>query len=121
MTAASVADVAPQPVEESAVRGGLLGILLAVALDALLVGATAAAGGVHMARHPERYAGGSTLPDLAAGAVMLALAVLLVQVARARWSPAVDWRTVLLAFAVAVLPAWTLVLVVSGRLAGVVA
>lgn len=108
-------------VEESAVRGGLLGLLLALALDALVVGAVSVAGCVHMARHPDRYAGLVTLPSLAAGAMMLALAVLLVQVARARWSPAVDWRTVLLAFAVAVLPAWSLVLVLSGRLADVVA
>ncbi len=116
--------MAEPPVEESAVRGGLVGVLLALALDALLVGALAAGGGVHMARHPERYAGLATLPDLAAGAMMLALAVLLVQVAqvaRVRWSRAVDWRTVLLAFAVAVLPAWSLVLGLSGRLAGAVA
>lgn len=107
--------------EESAVRGGLVGLLLAVAIDALVVGAVTVGGCVHMARHPDRYAGLATLPDLAAGAVMLALAVLLVQVARVRWSPAVDWRTVLLAFAVAVLPAWSLVLLLSGRLAGAVA
>ncbi|NHA00889.1 hypothetical protein G5V59_15805 [Nocardioides sp. W3-2-3] len=113
--------MAEQPVEESAVRGGLVGLLPALALDALLVGGVAAAGGVHMARHPDRYGALATLPNLTAGAIMLALAVLLVQVAHVRWSPAVDWRTVLLAFAVAVLPAWSLVLALSGRLAGVVA
>ncbi|MEV5000650.1 hypothetical protein [Nocardioides sp. LML1-1-1.1] len=110
--------MAEPPVEESAVRGGLVGLLIALALAALVVGAVSVAGCVHMARHPDRYAGLATLPDLAAGAIMLALAVLLVQVARVRWSPAVDWRTVLLAFAVAVLPAWSLVLVLAGRLAG---
>ncbi len=112
-------------VEESPVRGGAVGVLLALAATALVVGGFAAAGGVHMARHPDRYPAPSgdlaMAPELAAGAVLLALSVLLVQVARAGWSAAVDGRTVLLAFAVAVLPAWPLTLVLSGRVAGLLA
>lgn len=106
-----------RPADESPVRSGTIGLLLALALDALVAGAGAAAGGVHMARHADSYPTLYGAPELAAGAVMLALAVLLVQVVRVSWTRTVDWKVVLVGFGVLVLPVWNVVVWLAGTVA----